>query len=213
MSDSTWILYVRMPQFIEFSMESKVLFRTFIAIPVRIPPELHNTLKHFQQEFSDERIRWVDPSQMHITLRFIGDIPEEQVNAVKANFRVTYDAFERIELHLSGLRTFNHRSALKVLWAGIEGGDMLRALHLATQRLLDEIVPLPDQYTFRPHLTLARIRRLREAGRFQGEVDRFRNREFGACGIGEVVFLRSVLRSSGAVYEILEKAELRQQDG
>lgn len=192
-------------------MESKVLFRTFIAIPVRIPQELHNTLRYFQQAFSAERIRWMDPSQMHITLRFIGDIPEEQVNAVKASFRESYDAFERIELQLCGLGTFNHRSALKVLWAGIEGGDMLSALHLVTQRMLDEIEFLPDQHTFRPHLTLARIKRLREAGRFQQEVDRFRNREFGTCEVGEVVFYRSVLRSSGAVYEILEKVELGQQ--
>lgn len=194
-------------------MESKVLFRTFIAIPVSIPQELHYTLKHFQHEFSAERIRWMDPAQMHITLRFIGDIPEEQVNAVKVNFRETYDAFERFELRLCGLGTFNHRSALKVLWAGIEAADMVSALHLATQRMLDEIVSLPDHHTFRPHLTLARIKRLREAGRFQREVDRFRNREFGTCSVDEVVFYRSMLRSSGAVYETLDKAELRQRDG
>ena len=190
-------------------MESKVLFRTFIAIPLRIPQELHHTMKHFQKEFSAERIRWIGPSHMHITLRFIGDIPETKVNAVKAHFGETYDAFERFELRLSGLGTFNHRSALKVLWAGFEGGDILRELHLATQRMLDEIVLLPDPNAFRPHLTLARIKRLREGGRFKQEVDRFRNRDFGTCGVDEVVFYRSELRSSGAVYEILEKAELR----
>lgn len=187
-------------------MESKVLFRTFIAIPLEMPPELKETLTILKKEFRGERIRWVDPGQMHLTLRFLGDITEPALQAVAERFGGAYHGFDRSVLHLQGLGTFSHRSELKVLWAGIRETGILQELYAATQGMLEGIVAQEENRAFRPHLTLARMKRLYDAGHFLQQVDLFRDRELGTCALGEVVFYRSVLQPSGAVHEVLTSA-------
>lgn len=187
-------------------MESKVLFRTFIAIPLEMPPELKETLAWLKKEFEDERIRWVDPGQMHITLRFLGDTGEEEVNAIKARFSKNYEAYDQSDLMLHGLGTFGHRSALKVLWAGIVQPGKLADLHAATQSMLEGIVAPDRNRVFKPHLTLARMKRLRDEGLFRKKIEQFRDLDLGICAMEKVVFYRSLLQPSGAVYEVLAYA-------
>ncbi|MDF1570967.1 MAG: RNA 2',3'-cyclic phosphodiesterase [Bacteroidales bacterium] len=189
-------------------MESKALYRTFIAIPVEVPQVLKETLADLEKKFAGERIRWIDPGQMHITLRFMGDLPEGAVSAIGLRFQSAYSAFTPAVFRLRGLRTFSHRSALKVLWAGVGEEGVFYDLHAATVGLLDGIVPVDDNSGFRPHLTVARMKQLREPVRLRNEIARFRNKDFGTSALKRVVFYRSVLRPSGAVYEVLRTAEL-----
>lgn len=189
-------------------MESKALYRTFIAIPVEVPQALRETLADLEKNFGGERIRWIDPGQMHITLRFMGDMPEEAVGAISSRFQSAYGVFLPSVFGLRGLGTFSHRSALKVLWAGIEEEGMFYDLHAATERLLDGIVPAGGSGGFRPHLTVARMKRLREPDRFRDEVARFSGTDFGTSELNRVVFYRSVLRPAGAIYEVLRAVEL-----
>jgi len=189
-------------------MESKALYRTFIAIPVEVPQVLTETLSDLKNKFAGERIRWIDPGQMHITLRFMGDLPEEAVGAISARFQSAYSVFTPAVFGLRGLGTFSHRSALKVLWAGIGEDAVFYDLHAATLRLLDGIVPADDDGGFRPHLTIARMKQLREPASFSNEVAHFSTTDFGMCTLNRVVFYRSVLRPSGAIYEDLSVAEL-----
>lgn len=186
-----------------------MLFRTFIAIPLEMPPELNEVVAGLQKEFQGERIRWVDPGQLHITLRFLGDIDEAEVRAVRTNFGKAYENFYSSVFRLCGLGTFSHRSELKVLWAGISGTEIWMDLHTATEKMLEGIVAPGENRAFRPHLTLARMKRLKDAGRFRDRVDQFSGRALGTCKLGKVVFYRSKLQPSGAVYEVLESAEFR----
>ena len=189
-------------------MESKALFRTFIAIPVDVPQALKEILGVLEEKFAGERIRWVEPGKMHITLRFIGEMPEEDINAIRSGFSSAYSLFTPAVYRLRGLGTFSHRSALKVLWAGVENESVFYDLYAATQQLLEGIVPASDNGGFRPHLTVARMKQICEPARIRNELAHFRNTDFGTSALKRVVFYRSMLRPSGAVYEELQAVEL-----
>jgi 2'-5' RNA ligase len=189
-------------------MESKALYRTFIAVPVEVPRALKETLSDLQKKFAGERIRWVDHRQLHVTLRFLGDLSEASINAISSGFHQTYGVFRRTVFPVQGLGTFSHRSELQVLWAGIGEQEIFHALHFATNKLLDGIVPVDGKDRFIPHLTVARMKHLREADRFRNEIALFGEKNFGECFLGSVVFYRSILRPGGAIHEVIRTVEL-----
>jgi len=126
--------------------------------------------------------RWIEPEDMHITLRFAGDID----NRAADEFRAALDAVDEpaFELRLSDFGTFGGREP-RVLWAGIQANPWLETLARANDRAARVAGLAPEKHPFRPHVTLARLRgtrpeavaRVLEAlGSFRSEpfsVDRF----------------------------------------
>ncbi len=99
--------------------------------------------------------RWVEPENFHITLRFAGDID----NRTADEFAGLLDdiAIEPFEIRISGLGAFGGRTP-RVIWAGVEGGDQLDTLQRAHERAARSAGLEPDSQTYRPHVTLARLR-------------------------------------------------------
>lgn len=96
--------------------------------------------------------RWVDPRDMHVTLRFLGETPEERVPEVEALMREAAAAARPFEMRFGGLGAFDSLDAPRVVWLGVdEGRTELEALAAAVRR--DE----PRPYS--PHLTIGRNRR------------------------------------------------------
>ena len=189
-------------------MESKVLYRTFIAIPVELPDHLEELTASLKQKFSHERIRWIVPEQMHITLKFLGDITPEQTASICEQFKASYRDIASDTFTLKGLGTFSHRSELKVLWSGIQDAAPIHQLHAATENMLSRLLVIEDESVYRPHLTLARIKRLKHPEPFMREVRRYTEEVFGTCVLSKVIFYRSILGPNGAKHEALEEVTL-----
>jgi 2'-5' RNA ligase len=106
-------------------------------------------------------VRWVDPSGIHLTLKFLGDIDPSSVadllEAMKSMPRAT--PRERLSLRLSGLGLFPNPEQPRVLWAGLDGDlAALRALQEKTEEAMSGLGFAPDRRPFNPHLTLGRVR-------------------------------------------------------
>lgn len=115
----------------------------------------------------DLDLRWVQPSQLHLTLVFLGEIPDSRADAVVRSFQepVSLPAFEVV---LAGLGVFPPRGAPRAVWIGVrEGESLLRALHGEVVRRMREagVGVEAEEGGYRPHLTLARFRRSRPADR------------------------------------------------
>jgi 2'-5' RNA ligase len=98
--------------------------------------------------------RWVEPENFHITLRFAGDIDNRTADEF-AGFLEDIE-FEPFEIRVSGLGAFGGRTP-RVIWAGVEG-DQLDGLQRAHERAARSAGLDPDSQTYRPHVTLARLR-------------------------------------------------------
>ncbi len=106
---------------------------------------------------AEKGVRWVRPGQVHLTLRFIGEVDEATTAAIAERLRSVRAA--PFPLHVGGVGVFPGRRRPRVLWVGADGGDGLAALHARVETAVREAGTAPDEKPFRPHLTLARLRR------------------------------------------------------
>lgn len=140
------------------------MLRLFVGLEV---PELH------RQRLALVRsplpgARWIDPADMHITLRFAGDI-ENGIAREFAGFLADIDV-PAFEITIGGLDVFGGREP-RIVFAAANGGEALEQLHRATERAARSAGLPPESQTFRPHVTLARLRGTRpeQVARFLGQ--------------------------------------------
>ena len=130
--------------------------RTFIA--VLIPDAAREVLYECIQQLSGSAtpgVRWVDPEGIHLTLRFLGDIPVERVEDVLAAQGVASGSHEPFSLQLSGLGMFPNRDRPRVLWAGVSGDmDALRLLQEEVEAQLERCRVPQGPAAFRSPLDL-----------------------------------------------------------
>jgi len=130
--------------------------RLFIAID--IPEDVKAALDSFQKRLrSTAKITWSPVANLHITTKFIGEIPEERFDEIKAAL-AGVPAAGSIAIQVKGIGWFPNERRPRVFWAGVDGGEPLRELAKATERALLPLGVAADERPYAPHLTLARIR-------------------------------------------------------
>jgi 2'-5' RNA ligase len=181
-------------------------YRTFIALPVTVGEEVHRTLEILKQSLNNERISWVPPDRYHLTLRFLGDTPLNRVEAIAGELIKRLHS-PLIHMQFTSLDSFGPRKRPRVIWIGFQESKLLRKLFQDTGRVLDSCgIPPPDQ-PFTPHLTLGRVRSLKEPERFYQVLDELKESELGGVEIDRLIYYRSILGNSGPVYTSLCQVE------
>ena len=117
--------------------------------------ELVDTLR----EQSNGAVRWVNPKSLHVTLKFLGEVPERQIPSVKVALKEAVVRHSAFFLEFSNIGSFGGREGLRLMWAAV-AGDVLRLEALArdVNRALSVVGFEPETRPFRPHLTLGRVR-------------------------------------------------------
>jgi 2'-5' RNA ligase len=133
--------------------------RLFIAI--RFPEAVRTALWDAcapLREASDS-VRWTPAGQLHITLRFIGNVPTRSIGTLAQRLREAAAGSRPFTLSLGGVGAFPSLRRPRVLWMGAESGPELSALHAAVEAALKDCGFEPEDRRFRPHVTLGRTRR------------------------------------------------------
>lgn len=188
--------------------------RTFIAI--ELDKELQENLARLQgrlrQQVAPGSVRWVRPEGIHLTLKFLGDTSEEQIEQVKEVLARAAGEVAPFEFTVGGLGSFPNTRRPRVVWVGVhEPTGALRRLRDAVEKYVAPLGFPTEKRRFSPHLTLGRVHRraskseVRELGEIVaasaiGDIDEME--------IGEVCYIKSDLRPSGAVYTTLSRARL-----
>lgn len=186
--------------------------RSFIAI--ELPDNIKRELGRLQARLRTDgiRIRWVDPSSIHLTLKFLGDIPLSSVEPVRCALAGCAAQVAPFRLGVGQPGAFPDFRRVQVVWVGL-GGDLDSVCRLR-QLIEDKLSPLgfaADKRPFSPHLTLGRVgddalpdERLR-----LGKV--LQNTAFGCretFPVEEIVFMKSQLAPGGAIHTRLCSVQL-----
>ena len=135
--------------------------RSFIALP--IPDPVRDVLQGTINTLDDgigERIRWVRPEGIHLTLKFMGDIDVTVINKLLSLLPAVANGFTPFELTMAELGCFPNNRRPRVLWAGVKGNlSVLRDLHIAIDNLVGDVGLPREQAEFSPHITLGRVNR------------------------------------------------------
>lgn len=194
------------------------MVRSFIAI--ELPPEVLRVLEDLQARLGkgrDRAAKWAPVTGIHLTLKFLGDVPADRIPLVAGAMTTVAAAGTPLALHLAGAGCFPNSERPRVLWAGLAGDlDRLAQLQASMQDAMAGLGFAREARGFTPHLTLARMRdlatpdELRRVGSAvtQLAVPRL---DFTAR---ETALIRSDLLPAGAVYTVLATARLGgAQDG
>jgi 2'-5' RNA ligase len=132
--------------------EEATLPRLFVAID--LPEETKASLSQFSGAVPGAR--WVDPSEIHLTLRFIGDVDPQTVSKIEKALSVVQ--FASFPLRVAGVGHFPPRGLPRVLWVGVEPRPELMALQQRIESALQQAGVSPEERPFSPHITLARLK-------------------------------------------------------
>ena len=155
-------------------------------------------------------VRWVDPAQFHLTLKFLGAVPDGRVAAVSAAVEAAVADTSPVGLVAAGLGGFPSLKSARVLWAGIAAGvPALAELAAAIDRALTPLGFPPEGRPFQGHLTIARVRSPRAGRALAAAVEAAGAPAFGSWTASEVVLYESRLKPTGALYTPVSRHPLR----
>jgi RNA 2',3'-cyclic 3'-phosphodiesterase len=176
------------------------MHRLFIGID---PPEaIKSALLSMQGGISGAR--WQSEDQMHITLRFIGEVDRHLANDIAATLtRIQHPSFT---VQLSGVGTFDRRGSIHTLYAGITPPEPLNILHKKVDHLLVHLGMSADPRAFVPHLTLARLNQASGTlAHFLVDHGKLSSATFA---VHDICLYESILTRDGAHYSIIERYPL-----
>jgi len=179
--------------------------RLFIAI--RPPEPVRDRLVDAMEGI--EGARWVDDENLHLTLRFVGEVEREVANDLAAALgRVSAAPFA---LTVDGVGHFDkrnrHRSRTRALWARVPRYGALHELHAKVELACQAAGLGPEPRRFTPHITLARLGA--DAGEIGGWLARFGDLKAGPWDVTEFILYESHLGHTGAFYEPITAFALR----
>jgi len=183
--------------------------RLFIAADVS--DETRALIRAIQSElhFYKGSIRFVIPQNVHLTLKFLGDVPEEAIPEIEKRIAISVSGFQKFNYICRGTGVFPNVRKPRVLWLGIvKGNNILKQLSNSLQQQLKDMPVQQDDKEFRSHVTIGRIRNYRE---HLVKLDEFLRYNYGEINnpVSEIVLYESMLLPKGPIYTSLKKFKLQ----
>ena len=183
--------------------------RSFIAI--ELPEAVHRRLAALQERLRPQArgISWTRPEQIHLTLKFLGEVPDADVPRAVETARNVARQHGPFDLTVAGAGCFPPHGPARILWVGIPSppADLLTC-QKNLQKSFAAIGFTPENRPFHPHLTLARVKDPRAGQDARATVERAADFHAGSFRAAELVFFQSVLQRTGPVYTPMARLPL-----
>lgn len=183
--------------------------RLFVAIHLQPAETLLSLLKLLKSKLQADQINWVRTENMHLTLKFLGETPEQKIPSMAE--LLLHSAQKNQPFHLQFDRTgiFGSRYDPRVIWLGANSVPN-NLLQLAENVLdsMDQIGFARDRQNFVPHLTLGRVKRLTDRNYFQSVVQAIPQQVYLDAEVQQFILYESILRREGPLYREIQRFDL-----
>ncbi len=188
--------------------------RTFIALdfPLSILDSIEQQTKRLRQTLGNDVIRWVLTHNLHLTLKFLGNVPVSHLEFLKQMLAQATDSITQFDLQIGGVGSFPNSNRPRVLWVGIHAPAALSNLQKAIEEGAKRLGYEKEERPFSPHLTLGRVRQGLDGKDLQKISNALSSIQLGKIGIARVDSVhiyKSDLNSEGSVYTKLFSTPLR----
>ncbi len=185
------------------------MVRTFIAVDID-SDEIISKLVEIQRRIaaSGALMKLVEPENIHITLYFLGEVPEERITLIRNIVENCSENINEFEIHITRLGAFPKPTKPRVIWAGIStGGEILTQIANCLRDKLPRHGFRREDKEFHPHITLARVKR--HNSRLVHEIKNLSMVDIGRFLVKTIKIKKSTLTSRGPIYEDLHVIELK----
>jgi 2'-5' RNA ligase len=184
--------------------------RTFIAI--ELPDEIKKQIGQVQAPLKKTKafVSWVKPGNIHVTLKFLGEVPEEKIAEVFSATEKAVEGINRFTMNLKGMGTFPDFKRPRVIWVGAGSGqEELSSMAGRIEEEMEEIGFPKEKRRFSPHFTMGRVKSPKNIEKLM-EMVRSSDFQTEEIAVSEVVVMRSQLHPAGAIYTPLKKIPLKE---
>ncbi|RPJ17189.1 MAG: RNA 2',3'-cyclic phosphodiesterase [Desulfobacteraceae bacterium] len=183
--------------------------RAFVAL--KLPANTISAIKRVQEDFKRHRfpVRWVRPENVHLTIKFFGDIPKNDVTKIDAAMKSCAGDYAPLSLSAKGAGIFPGIARPRIIWAGISGETFhLLDLRNSLEKRFEEIGFKKEERPFKGHLTIGRFREKADTGKLLEALKKVRNFESEMFVAWNLYLYKSDLKPEGPVYTELLKVPL-----
>ncbi len=199
--------------FTHLIVNSIMSIRSFIAI--EFDESIRRGLGRLQERIRSQlppqlsALKWIHPDNIHLTLKFLGDVPDDLIRDVCLLTSDAVVGLEPFDFDITGCGSFPEKGAARVLWAGITAGaESLAGLQQAIEGPMADLGFPREVRKFSPHITMARIKAPAVGGEVRRLVEKIPPVQLGTQSVCEVVVFQSELTRTGPIYTPMHHAEL-----
>lgn len=188
--------------------------RAFIAldIPSHIQEEIEKQTSRLRKTMGEDSVRWVPPNNMHLTLKFLGNIPTSHVDFLKAMMTQASALVHPFEIHVIRFGSFPNSKRPHVLWAGIHAAAELLSLQKKIEDGATRLGYEKEVRSFSPHLTIGRVRQglpEQDLRKISNALFEIQHGKIGTTRVDSIHLYQSDLNSEGSIYTKLFSTTLR----
>lgn len=190
------------------------MIRSFLA--AELPKTILERIAQLQGELKESKVdvRWVKPENIHLTLKFFGDIEESRVDEIVETVAESVRSRSPFPLQVRGMGAFPHLKDPRVVWVGlIDERGVLAPLQKEMERRLEALGFPSEGRSFQPHLTIGRLKSSRGKDELIWRIERHLDDPFGTFEVDKVVLFRSDLRPTGPIYTSLREVRFEGSEG
>jgi RNA 2',3'-cyclic 3'-phosphodiesterase len=187
--------------------------RAFIAIelPKHLQEAIEKQTARLRQTLGSEFIRWVPTQNMHLTLKFLGEIADSHVEFLKQLLTQEAHSHKQFDLQIGGIGSYPNSKRPRVLWAGLHAPADLASLQKSIEAGTARLGYAKEERAFSPHLTLGRVRQNInpvELQKISADLNKIQLGNIGTARVDSVHLFKSDLSPSGSTYTKLFSAPL-----
>lgn len=184
--------------------------RAFIAI--KIPEDIQEKLCGIQQKLKQAQVHvsWVKPENIHLTLKFLGNIEEKQIPKIVSSIEESVKAVSPFQLQVGYAGAFPNLRYPRVVWIGVTDDEegSLKTLQENLSSRLARVGFKKEKGRFQPHLTLGRVRSQKNKSNLLRAVEAIINIWVGEISVEALYLIRSELKPTGAEYTKLAEINI-----
>ena len=183
--------------------------RTFIAIKIVPEKKLIDLVSTLKNSLNNELINWADTDNLHLTLRFIGETEQKQLDEIIRLIDEVAQRFHPFQFSLKNVGFFKSKNQPRILFFAVENGLMLNQLAAEIEERIVALGFSWEERQFNPHLTIGRIKFIQNKMAFYKLIHQLKGTEIQTVKVSEIVYYQSILTSAGAIYKPIQQIHLK----
>lgn len=183
-----------------------VNFRGFIAIDIPSFPKLIE----FENEIRNTgaNIKLVEPKNIHITLKFLGDTPVENIEKIQEIIENSVKDVDPFEIKFSNTGAFPNQNYIKVIWIGIQNSEPIKQIANSIDSNITQLGFEKEKRQFSAHLTIGRVRNAQNKEKLVQILNKYESIDFGRYNVNSIKLKKSELTPKGPIYSDIFEIKL-----
>lgn len=180
--------------------------RMFIATDIGEREEIINVEKKL--ETMQGKIKLVEPWNIHLTLKFLGETSEKLIPEIKEVMEEASKDISPFSCELAGIGAFPSANYIRIIWIGLKDNGETKRIAQRLEEGLESYGFKREKREFTPHITIARVKNVKDKQEMKLFLQKYANASFGKVNIDSIVLKKSELKKEGPIYETLTEVKL-----